>query len=79
MRQTVTGSIWALMDIPVTAGLAVALALLAAFSGWRGSRPPNPHGKPRMVPWRFLMLAFAAGVMMLTVHLVNLLGVKTGR
>jgi drug/metabolite transporter (DMT)-like permease len=67
------------MDIPVTAGLAIAAALLAAFCGWRGSRPPNPHGKPRMVPWRFLMLAFAAGVLMLTVHLVNLLGVKTGR
>lgn len=67
------------MDIPVTAGLAVASALLAGFCGWRGSRPPNPHAGPRLAPWRFLMLLFAAGALMMVVHLVNLAGVRTGR
>jgi hypothetical protein len=67
------------MDISLTAGLGVAFALLALICGWRGARPPNPHGKPRLVPWRFLMLLLAAGVMLMVVHLVNLLGVKTGR
>jgi hypothetical protein len=67
------------MDIAVTASIAVVCALLAVFSGWRGSRPAAPHRGPRMVPWRFLMILFAAVVLMLVVHLVNLAGVKTGR
>jgi hypothetical protein len=79
LRQTAAAVIWTVMDIPVTAGLAVASAVLAALCGWRGSRPPDPTGSPRMAPWRFLMLLFAAIVLMMVVHLVNLLGLKTGR
>lgn len=67
------------MDIPVTGGLILAFAAVAALSGWRGSRPPSPHRGPRMIPWRFLMVLFAALALMMLVHLVNLLGVKTGR
>jgi hypothetical protein len=32
-----------------------------------------------MAPWRFLMLLAAALAVMLMVHLVNLMGVTTGR
>jgi hypothetical protein len=32
-----------------------------------------------MAPWRFLMLLGAAGALLLLVHLLNLIGVETGR
>lgn len=48
-------------------GLSVAAAV---FCGWRGARPPNPL-KVRMVPWRFLMILFAALVALLLIHLVR--------
>jgi hypothetical protein len=40
----------------MTAGSAV----LAAFAGWRGARPPNPMKGPRLIPWRFIMVLAAA-------------------
>ena len=69
----------------VQVSLAVTISLLAAtlgltvLCGWRGARPPDLHRGPRLAPWRFLMLLSAAGAMLLLVHLVNLLGVETGR
>jgi hypothetical protein len=48
------------MDLTLPLSLAASLLALALFSGWRGSRPPNPHKGPRLVPWRFVMLAAAA-------------------
>lgn len=57
-------------------GLALAMTGLSA---WRGARPPDLAKGPRMAPWRLMML-FGAGVsLLLLVHLVNLLGVETGR
>lgn len=67
------------MTLTVTIGLAIFFAAFAALCGWRGARPPNPHAGPRLMPWRFLMIASAAVVLMLVVHLVNLLGATTGR
>lgn len=52
---------------------------LTVLCGWRGARPPDLHRGPRLAPWRFLMLLSAAGAMLLLVHLVNLMGVRTGR
>lgn len=57
-------------------GACVALALLA---GWRGARPPDPMRGPRLIPWAFLMTLCACAALVLFVHLVNLLGVRTGR
>ncbi len=34
---------------------------------------------PRLAPYRFLMLLFAAVVLMMLVHLANLAGLHTGR
>lgn len=58
--------------------LAGAVAAGAAF-GWLGARPPDPHRGPRMAPYRFLMILSAAIGLMLLVHLVNLMGLRTGR
>ena len=67
------------MELDLTlAALAAAVALAALF-GWLGARPPDPTRGPRMAPWRFLMVLCAAGVLLALVHLVNLLGVTTGR
>jgi hypothetical protein len=67
------------MDLIMTLALAGALLAAALGSGWLGARPPNPHRGPRMVPWRFLMVLAAAGLLVMLVHLVNLMGVTTGR
>ena len=67
------------MDLEITLGAILAGAALAAFAGWRGARPSQPHRGPRLVPWRFIMVLAAAFVMLAMVHLVNLFGVETGR
>lgn len=67
------------MDFPITLALAASFLAAAGFCGWRGARPPNPHKGPRLAPWRFMMLLATAGAIILLVHLVNLLGVSTGR
>lgn len=67
------------MDLPLTLGLAASFLALGLFAAWRGARPPNPLKGPRMIPWRFLMLLSASLTMLMTVHLLNLAGVVTGR
>ena len=67
------------MTVPVTLALICALAGVALFCGWRGARPPDLQRGPRMIPWRLLMVSASTGVMIFVVHLVNLLGVTTGR
>lgn len=66
------------MDLRTTLIVMGLLAALGLFAGWRGARPPNPHKGPRMAPWRFIMLLAAAGVVLMAVHAVNLMGVTTG-
>ena len=67
------------MTLNVTLALCAALLFIAAFAGWRGSKPPDVMKGPRMIPWRFIMVTAAAFAMFLIVHVVNLLGVTTGR
>jgi len=67
------------MTLPLSAALFTVLLALAAFAGWRGARPPNFAKGPRLAPWRFIMVTAAALALFLLVHIVNLLGVTTGR
>ncbi len=67
------------MSFQTTLALATALLALAVFAGWRGARPSNPLKGPRMIPWRMIMLLSAACSMPMLVHILNLLGMKTGR
>ena len=67
------------MTMPVTLAIIAVLAALALFCGWRGARPPDLIKGPRLVPYRLIMVSAAAGVLVFTVHLVNLLGITTGR
>ena len=59
-------------DLPVTSVIAAVGLVFAALCGWRGSRPAPLMGGPRMVPWRFLMLAAATVVLVALVHIVAL-------
>lgn len=67
------------MDLPVTLALTAACLVLAVFAGWRGARPPNFHKGPRLMPWRFIMILMAAVALYLAAHVLNLLGIQTGR
>lgn len=53
-------------------------AALFAFASWRAARPAE-FGKVRMVPWTPLSLVCALVAIFMIVHMINLLGVKTGR
>lgn len=66
------------MTLELTVALLAGFALAALVCGWIGARPTTP-GRVRMAPWRFMMLLAAAGALLMIVHLVNLLGVTTGR
>jgi hypothetical protein len=59
--------------------LSVTIALFAsglgftALFGWLGARPPRDFTRPRMVPWRLLMLLGAALTALTATHLISLL------
>lgn len=67
---------------PATMTLSTTLILLAAslaltlLAGWRGAQPPDPRKEPRMIPWRFIMLAAAALALLLLIHLTTLFGAE---
>ena len=67
---------------PAAMTLSTTLILLAAslgltlLAGWRGARPPDPRKGPRMIPWRFIMLAGAALALLLLIHLTTLFGAE---
>lgn len=56
--------------------LGVFLAL-AIFANWKASQPWDDM-KPRVLPWRFIMILAGFGLIIAIVHAVNLLGVETG-
>ncbi|MCC7267730.1 MAG: hypothetical protein IT546_10380 [Caulobacteraceae bacterium] len=66
------------MTLQTTLAILAGFVLAALICGWLGARPTRP-GRVRMAPWRFMMLLAAAGAILMIVHLVNLLGVTTGR
>jgi hypothetical protein len=63
------------MSMTLTLSLLAGALIVAVFAGWRGARPSN-FLKPRMVPWRFIMLLAGALVFLLAIHLGTLLGVQ---
>jgi hypothetical protein len=66
------------MNLIITSILLAAAVGSTVVFGWLGARPRTDLTKPRMVPWQLLMLLAAAGAMMMLVHALNLIGVKTG-
>jgi len=66
------------MELTLTLALGAGQLALTVFCGWMGARPPDFTRGPRLVPYRFIMLMGAAGLIVVLVHLVNLMGVSTG-
>jgi hypothetical protein len=64
----------AAMSMTLTLSLLAAALVVGGFAGWRGARPSD-FLRPRMVPWRFIMLLAGALAFLLMVHLGTLLGV----
>ena len=67
------------MDLATTLAVGAAALAVGIVCGWMGARPWDPRRGPRLAPYRFIMLLAAAVVLLMLVHLVNLLGVTTGR
>lgn len=67
------------MTLALTSSLAAIFIAIALLAAWRGARPFNPLKGPRMIPWRMIMLLSAALTMLMLVHVLNLVGVTTGR
>jgi hypothetical protein len=66
------------VNFATTAVLFVSALALFGFASWRASKPTE-FGKVRMVPWTSLIIVFAVVAIIMLVHLVNLMGIKTGR
>lgn len=67
------------MDWTWTIVALVACFALAALFGWRGAQPPDLHRGPRLIPYRFLMLIAALGVLLMLIHLASLAGLRQDR
>ncbi len=62
-----------------TLALMIAGGGLSVFCGWMGARPWDIRKGPRMTPWRLLMLVSFTLSLLMALHLLNLLGIETGR
>ena len=65
------------MDLQLTLIILAISLVVAVVSGWRGALPPNIKKGPRMMPWRFLMLASAALAFLLLIHVATLFSGRT--
>lgn len=61
------------VSLTLTLWLLSISLIVCVFAGWRGARP-SLFLKPRMVPWRFIMLLAGAMTFLLLVHLGALFG-----
>jgi len=59
--------------------VALTVCVLLGIFSFRRHFAEHNELTPRMVPWMFISLACIATIFMLVVHLINLLGLKTGR
>lgn len=65
-------------DLIITVAALVMTIGLFAYGRWVASRPVDLT-KVRMIPWNPVLIGLGLVAILLLVHLVNLLGVKTGR
>jgi len=67
------------MTLELTLILLAASAGVTVAAGWLGARPPDLRhdSKPRLMPWRLIMLLAATLSIILIAHTLTLLGLKT--
>ncbi len=65
------------MSLTVTLSILIPAVLIFALASWRSARPADPL-KPRLIPWRPIMIFAGAIALLMLVHVVNTLGIETG-
>lgn len=66
-----------MIDLIFTIGGLIGFAVLGVVANWRAGLPWN-DAKPRIVPWRLVIVLSGFGFVVLLIHLANLVGVETG-
>ena len=65
------------MSLTTTLVILIPAAILFGFGSWKSAQPADPL-KPRLIPWRPIMLISGVVALLMLVHLVNTLGFETG-
>ncbi|MEL6244983.1 MAG: hypothetical protein AAFQ85_06505 [Pseudomonadota bacterium] len=66
-----------MLDWIISLSLLVAACGLAVLANWKAGQPWDDL-KPRVIPWRLLLIASAFAAIIILVHIANLAGVETG-
>lgn len=66
------------MNLTVTLIVLAIVGAVFALASWRGMQPADPL-KPRLLPWRAIIVASGALAVFLLVHLLTMLGLKADR
>lgn len=66
-----------MFDWILTISGLIALIVLAVIANYRAGLPWN-DAKPRIVPWKLVLVFSGFAFFVLVVHLVNLVGIETG-
>jgi hypothetical protein len=64
------------MSLELTLAVMAILGAVFAFGSWRAARPADPL-KPRMIPWRPIIIVAGVAFLLMALHLTRLLGVTT--
>lgn len=66
------------MEWNITLSVVAISAILTAFAAWKSGRPRKDSPNAKWIPWRFVVLASGAVLLLGVVHAINLMGVHTG-
>lgn len=66
------------MNLTVTLILLGVFVALFGYGSWVSAKPADPL-KPRLIPWRPVIIASGVGGILMLVHIVNLFGIQTGQ
>ena len=61
----------------VSIGALVLCLGLAIYGNWKAAQPWD-DAKPRLLPWRLIMIFAGFGALLAIVHMLNLAGFETG-
>lgn len=65
------------MSLTATLAVLVPAVLLFFYGSWRSAQPADPL-KPRLIPWRPILMVSGVVALLMLAHLVNLFGFETG-
>ena len=64
-------------EFVLTLTALIAATGLAVFANWKAGQPWDDM-KPKVVPWRIVMIFSVFAILLALVHLANLSGIETG-